>query len=80
MTREEMTTIFADRLNILKNERDVSYREIERCTGIGHSILGLRTQGIGLPNSYSAYKLAEFFGVSIDWLLGLSDKRERTKI
>ena len=40
MTKEEHAQIFADRLNMLKNDHDLTYRDIERKTGIRHNQLG----------------------------------------
>ena len=77
MTRQEHTQIFADRLNILKNDRDLTYRELERLTGISHSMLGKYTLGKEIPNGYTAARIAEFFGVTMDWLFGLSDDMGR---
>ena len=77
MTREELAQIFADRLNILKNDRDLTYRELERLTGISHSSLCQYTLGKKIPNGYAAVRIAEFFGVTTDWLLGLSDDMGR---
>lgn len=69
---------FADRLNMLKNDMDVTYREMERQTGIHKSCLRMYTLAEIAPNSYAVMLLSEFFGVSADWLLGLTDDMGRT--
>lgn len=78
MTRQEHAQIFADRLNTLKNDHDLTYRDIERQTGIRHNQLGEWTKGKSVANGYGIFRLSEFFGVSADWLLGLSDDMGRT--
>jgi transcriptional regulator with XRE-family HTH domain len=77
MTREEMAKEFADRLNMMKNDCDLTFREISRSTGIPHSSICMWTFGEKLPNAYSLARLAEYLGVSADWLLGLSDEMGR---
>lgn len=78
MNREELAKAFADRLNMIKNDTDITYRDIERATGIPHTSLGIWTHGETLPNTYSLIRLAEYFGVTTDWLLGLSDEMGRS--
>ena len=78
MTREEHTQIFADRLNMLKNDHDLTYRDIERKTGIRHNQLAEWAKGKTVANGYAIFRLSEFFGVSADWLLGLSNDMGRT--
>lgn len=39
MTKDEFKKEFADRLNMLKNDMDVTYREMERQTGIPRTSL-----------------------------------------
>ena len=77
MDRKELAQAFADRLNMIKNDIDVTSRDIERATGIPHSCIGVWTRGGILPNTYSLIRLAEYFGVTTDWLLGLSDEMGR---
>ena len=78
MNREEPAKAFADRLNMIKNDTDITYRDIERATGIPHTCIGVWTRGKTLPNTYSLIRLAEYFGVTTDWLLGLSDEMGRS--
>ena len=77
MTREELAKISAERINMMKNAHDVTYREIERATGIAHTTLCSITKGEHVPNGYAVAVLSEYFGVSADFLLGLSDEMGR---
>jgi transcriptional regulator with XRE-family HTH domain len=78
MTKEEFKKEFADRLNMLKNDMDVTYREKERQTGIPRTSLRMWTLGDVGPSGYYVALLSEYFGVSADYLLGLSDDMGRT--
>jgi len=68
--------IFNERLKILRNERgltqeeaagtlEFNYRHYQRLESDGH-----------LPNYKSLLQIANFFGVSVDWLMGRTDRRE----
>ena len=66
--------MFFNRFKALCDERDISvYRA---CTDIGlnRSAVAKWKSG-GSPNGTTAAKLAEYFGVSTDYLLGQSDLR-----
>ena len=58
MTREEHTQIFADRLNMLKNDHDLTYRDIERKTGIKRTQLAEWTKGKTVANGYAIFRLS----------------------
>lgn len=65
--------VFSDRLNALMCARNITNAQVSKDTGISApSITKYRTH-TGLPDLKCLYKLAQYFGVSIDWLLGLDD-------
>ena len=65
--------VFSDRLNALICARDLTNAQVSKDTGVSApSITKYRTH-TGLPDIRCIYKLAQYFGVSIDWLLGLED-------
>ena len=66
-----------ERLNLMQNERDLSTRDIQKGSGVAHSAVA-RIQGGAGASAATVVKLAAYFNVSADWLLGLSDRRERT--
>lgn len=47
---------------------------VEQENGIHGAILGNYRDGRAIPNAYSLLKVCQIYGVSADWLLGLSDK------
>lgn len=56
---------------IVKSEKKLT--EISQETGISYSTLGNYNQGTRTPNAKNAQILADYFGVSIPYLLGLDD-------
>ncbi|MCL2846635.1 MAG: helix-turn-helix domain-containing protein [Firmicutes bacterium] len=65
--------IFARRLKELRTERGLSSRDLGKAAGISQpSIVDWENCKI-MPKADSIYKLAKFFGVTADYLLGLED-------
>ena len=71
--------IFNERLKILRNEKGLTqeqaagtlnfnYRHYQRLEADGHT-----------PNYKSLLQIADFFDVSVDWLMGRTNKREVNK-
>lgn len=70
--------IFADRLSDLieeKRQEDIDYRQISDKTEIPIGSLSNYANDKQQPNISRLAAIAEYFGVSTDWLLGLSDVR-----
>jgi len=68
-----MATI-ADRLVLLQKEKGLQKKDIAKAAGV--SLMGYYRyeQGIRQPSASVIVALADFFGVSADYLLGRSDK------
>ncbi|MFL4425712.1 helix-turn-helix transcriptional regulator [Streptococcus uberis] len=60
----------------LVKESNKSLTEISQETGISYSTLGNYNQGTRTPKKENAKILADYFGVSIPYLLGLDDNRQ----
>ena len=60
---------FAERLRFLRDKRGLSSLELGKSVGLSHVSIGNFLDG-QLPKSEHLASLAEFFGVSTDWLLG----------
>ena len=60
---------FAERLRFLRDQREISSLELGKSVGLSHVSIGNFLDG-QLPKSEHLAALAEFFGVSTDWLLG----------
>lgn len=49
-------------------------RELEEATGISNGTWSMWKQGKKLPRADNLFEIAQYFNVSADWLIGLSDK------
>lgn len=67
--------IFPTRLRELMQECKTTQRELARAIGMRPQTVSLYATGQSNPDIDGLKKIAEFFDVSADWLLGLSDKR-----
>lgn len=63
---------FATRLRELRNGAKISQAELAKSLGIVKSTLGLYETGDTVPDARTLCAIARYFGVSSDWLLGLS--------
>ena len=60
---------FAERLRSLRDEKGLNNAELAKAVGLSHVSIGNFLEG-QLPRSEYLAALAQFFGVSTDWLLG----------
>ena len=63
--------IFASRIKNAREKNGLTQREVERETGIKQSSLAKYETGRNEPDIETVGILAEFYGISIDWLFGL---------
>lgn len=61
---------FPERLNLLLVEKDMNAAKLSRDTGITESLIGYWRRGEKQPGLENLEKLANYFGVSIDYLVG----------
>lgn len=66
----EYKNIFKDNLKELRIEKAVSQVELAKAIDVSKGIISLWENGLREPNMYSLIKLATFFNVSIDELVG----------
>lgn len=72
--------MFAHRLRQLLRERDLRQVELARhLPGVAESSISEYVRGETLPGSATLAALSEYFDVSADWLLGLTDVRPRLR-
>lgn len=67
---------FFDRLELLKNEKKVSYRKIALDMPFCQSYFSDWKKNGTVPALEYVFALSQYFGVSIDYLLGRSDYRQ----
>jgi transcriptional regulator with XRE-family HTH domain len=69
--------ILAQRLETLREERKLKLKEVGEAVGITASAVGSLEHGRRAISIETLIKMANFYGVSTDWLLGLSDSPRR---
>jgi len=69
----------AERLKSTRLERKLTQPAVARACEIAERALRYYESGKHEPTASVIVKLCQFFNVSSDWLLGLSDKREVNK-
>ena len=70
-----MEIILKARIRELRKERCETQLQVANALGIAESHYQVYERGTGLPNLENIWKLADHFGVSIDYLVGRSDER-----
>ena len=68
-----------NRIRDLREDRDLRQSDLAEATGIDQRTISNYETGKTAPDSYALIKLADFFGVSIDYLLGRTDNPELAK-
>ena len=63
-----------NRLRLLRDEKDLKQETVASAVGISRSALSTYEKGL-TPGIDNAIALARFYGVSLDYILGLSDER-----
>ena len=68
------------RIKLLREEKGLKQEELAKILSIAPSTIGMYERDAREPNDEIKLKMAEYFGVSIDFLLGKSDVRNPEKI
>lgn len=68
---------FKDRFYEIRKSYNVTQKQIANDLGIVPQSIGNWETGLSFPNLNTFEKLCEYFNVSADYLLGLSQTRER---
>lgn len=63
---------FKNNLKELRLERNLGQIELANAIQVSKGIISLWENGLREPNMYSLIKLAQFFNISIDELVGLN--------
>ena len=71
---------FARILQDLREDRDISRKDLAMVLNISVSTLGMYEQGRREPNIDMLIKIANYFDVSIDFLVGRSFKNENNEM
>lgn len=65
--------IFCERLKELRLERNISTVKLATAIGVSNSIISRWENGLRVPSIDHLYNIAKYFGVTSDYLIGLSD-------
>lgn len=65
-----------ERFEILLSEKGIKAVEVGRATGINPSTFTTWKKGTSTPKQSTLKKIADYFDVSLSWLIGESDDRE----
>lgn len=68
-----MDNVFKENLKQLRIEAKIGQVELAQKIGVSKGIISLWENGLREPNMSSLIALANYFGVSIDYLVGLED-------
>lgn len=71
-SEKNKNALFPSQLRELRKEKGISQETLARDLGVSKSTIGLYETGDTLPDAKTLHDLAVYFGVSSDWLLGLS--------
>ncbi|MCI9122168.1 MAG: helix-turn-helix transcriptional regulator [Oscillibacter sp.] len=71
-----MIKIFAERLKKLRKEKRYTSKELAEYLGIGQRAYLYYESAVHYPDVPGLIKLADFFEVSIDYLLGRTEEQE----
>lgn len=66
---------FAERLRSLRTERDVTQKDLGELLGVKNFSIYTYEKGRSEPTIDGLIALADFFDVSIDYLVGRTDRR-----
>lgn len=70
LLKEEPKPFFAERLEYIRLERNLTQKELAKELGISASMLSKYEKGKSHPNDIQLNKIAKYFNVSADFLLG----------
>lgn len=77
MKNKEARALFAHRLKKLREERDISQRELAEIMKIHAGTVSRFERGVTSPTLDQIIFLSDYFRTSTDYLLGLTDWRTR---
>lgn len=68
-----MENKFADRLRELRQENGIGQIDLAKKINVSKGIISLWENGLREPTMSNLIALAEYFGVTLDYLVGLSE-------
>lgn len=71
--KSEVIIVFSKRLKQLRTERQVSQNELAMAISVSNRTISMYEQGNSEPNTDVLIKIAKYFNVSADYLIGLTE-------
>ena len=71
----EINRMFAERLKSLRDERNLSLRALAEELGVSYQAINYYENLQRDPSIWVVKKIADYFNVKIDWLIGNTDER-----
>lgn len=68
-----MNKVFCERLKELRQDKKIGQVELASGIGVSKGVISFWENGLREPTMSSLIALAEFFDVSIDYLVGIKD-------
>ena len=65
--------IVAERIRLLRNEKNIGQNELSKRLGVSNASISYWENAKQEPSASALYKLATYFDVSVDYLLGITD-------
>lgn len=65
--------LFGERLKQLRTEKNIGQNQLAKDLGLSNASISYWETGKQLPTIEAVYKIAAYFDVSADYLLGLKD-------
>ncbi|WP_432662550.1 helix-turn-helix transcriptional regulator [Wukongibacter baidiensis] len=69
-------SILGDRLKKLRKDKKITQKELAKILNIQNTTLSQYENGVNEPNDEMKVKIADYFGVTIDYLLGRSNVKQ----
>lgn len=70
----------SDRLKELRKENNMTQSDLGKILGVGKTTISMYENGNSTPNDEIKLKIAEYFNISLDYLLGKSDIKNYTNL
>ena len=70
---------YKNRIRDLREDRDLRQTDVSKATGIDQKTLSNYETGKTSPDSYALIRLADFFGGSIEYLVGRTESDRKSK-
>ncbi len=75
LVKKDLSPVFPKRLRKLREDNHLKQSDIAKVVGVNNATYSKYESGMVEPPLFSILTLAKFFGVTTDYLLGLSDER-----